>query len=165
MVRRINTLPAWPPAADHRRLPSSRIGHASWNIQAFLRTDQGSFRSSSSLLLDLLEAHYSPRASRVLLPHSPSIVHQQLQQSFLPSPLPYRGPFETSKQSGHKWSWSLRGPIAMASVAVGTKRTFAAMVGDTARNGDWASPARSTSSHGPPDHPRVMGGVEGTCKP
>ncbi|KAK7192813.1 hypothetical protein DPSP01_011234 [Paraphaeosphaeria sporulosa] len=44
----------------------------------------------------------------------------------------------------------------MASVAVGTKRTFSAMVGDTARSSDWASPARSPSSHGF-ERPRVAG--------
>lgn len=50
----------------------------------------------------------------------------------------------------------------MASVAVGTKRTFSAMVGDTARNSDWASPARSSSSHGL-ERPHVAA-AEGTRK-
>jgi hypothetical protein len=50
----------------------------------------------------------------------------------------------------------------MASVVVGAKRTFSAMIGDTPRNGDWASPARSSSSHGF-DRPRAIG-TEGACK-
>lgn len=156
-VRWINTLPGGeerPPA------PTSKLRLSSFH--------ESSQHPPSLPLLSPRLYWLAPRPATTLkrrvspLPHSQRIADQQHQQPFLSTRLSSSALSRKPKRSFYRCLCGLRDRIAMASVAVGTKRTFSAMIGDTARNGDWASPARSSSSHGP-DRPRVLG-VEGTCK-